>query len=1176
MPTLCQSCGFENPPGMRFCGNCGSRLAPADDTQAPGPGLSGGDLRSVRVQTGSLNPRQPQIQRSPAADPIVDSAMLGVMTGSDLLERFKHAGLEASGQRRNVTVLFVDLTGYSHLSEELSDEVLYELVQRFIRVLADDVYKYEGMVDKLTGDGLMALFGAPIAHENNAERALRSAFDMQADVARLSQEIGELQGHQLRVHIGLNAGSVIVGGVGNDAMMNYTAIGDSVNLARRLEETAESGTIVVSESVYRQTRRLFDFEALSPRHLKGIQREVTAYQVTGRKEKPGSVRGLDGLRAPMIGRENELNQIMAAANHLVNDRQGGVVLLLGEAGMGKSRLTSELRASLNPSRVRVLEGHSLTYRKSIAYWIFQDVLRNYLGVSADTPEGEVRQRLMDEIKLTFGQGNDWRERLPYLEHLLAFAPSDPAAASRIRYLDAGQLRQQIFLAVRDLLAAEANRKPVLLILEDLHWADDASLDLLTFLLDSTLRVPLLIYAISRPFEGGAVQAVRERARQRLASRFYHIQLQALAPDQSNQLFHALLTIPELPEALRDGIIQRSAGSPFYLEEILRMLIENNVIRQDGIHWRLTPGADPSTIGVPETLQGLILTRFDRLPAVQRRVLQTAAVIGYQFNADVLRTVLTPMPEAEVSSSLDWLLEREFIRPDAASYDAEFTFKHVLVSDAVYSTLLKRERHDVHSRVAEVIEHLYAGRLEAQIELLASHYLRSSHLDRALHYLILAGEKAARDFANEQARQHYVQALSLLPRVAYSGEQALQIHMGLGDALVIAGEYQAARDHYQLALELLGDLSAEKTIRQHSLLQRKVGITFERQGDYEKSLARLYAAEQVLAGGQEDFLVERANILNDIGWIHSRRGNLEQAASLLLRALEMAESGGQFDVLASILNRLGGICYQRGDLEQAARYLARSLELREKIGDIVAVARSYNNLGLLCWRQSDLDGALNNFNRSYHLQSNLGDVEGQLELHMNIGLVELDRANLAEAGKHFEAALESAESIGHSYYVGYAHEHLSLLFYYRGEHQIALAHGRKSLSTFQEIGVQDHLVDVHTFIGQACLGLRDFSGAQEAARVVLNLMDGGAGRGTETEGRALRMLGGLACAHRDWNAAEGFLKKSEQVFAQVGNQMERARTLLELGGLAIETGQSETSHRYLTDAHDIFTRLGVNL
>src|SRR5512133_2238540 len=354
MATVCTNCGFNNPPGMRFCGNCGTRLP---EVATPPPDLTR--------------------QAEPAAETSVDPAKLGVMTGADLLERFKRAGLEASGQRRSVTVLFVDLSGYTSLSEQLGDEELYDLVQKFIRLLVNDVYKYEGMVDKLTGDGLMALFGAPIAHENNAERALRSALDMMQNVTRLSQEL-DLHGHDLRIHVGLNAGSVIVGGLGGDGLMNYTAIGDSVNLARRLEESADGGTILVSESVYRQTYRLFDFEELPPLNLKHVSHAVNAYRVLGPKARPGSVRGLEGLRAPMIGRENEFSQVQHMLDRLCNDNQGGLVLLAGEGGMGKSRLTSELKARLDYAQVRVLEGQSLTYRKSIAYWIFQDMLRGYL------------------------------------------------------------------------------------------------------------------------------------------------------------------------------------------------------------------------------------------------------------------------------------------------------------------------------------------------------------------------------------------------------------------------------------------------------------------------------------------------------------------------------------------------------------------------------------------------------------------------------------------------------------------------------------------------------------------------------------------------------------------------------------------------------------------------------
>lgn len=1175
MSTLCLNCGFDNPPGMRFCGNCGTRLAAGEGEAAPPKKPAPADIPPagpVKFDTGALDPH-----RVGEAPP--DTSSLGVMTGVDLLERFKKAGLEATGQRRSVTVLFVDLTGFTHLSEQLSDEVLYELIQKFIKVLADTVYKYEGMVDKFTGDGLMALFGAPVAYENNAERAIRSAIDMHAGVAQLSREIPELEGRPLSLHIGLNSGSVIVGGVGNDAIMNYTAIGDSVNLSRRLEEIAEPGTTLVSDSVYRQTRRLFDFEKLPPQRVKGISREVIAYRVLQPKETPGSVRGLDGLRAPIIGRESELRQLRQVVDRLVTEHQGGLVLLLGEAGMGKSRITSELKNSLYPDDVRVIEGRSLTYRKSIAYWIFQDMLRNYLGVSTETPDAEVRQRLVDEVRLLFPNHLEWRERLPYLEHLLSLEPSDAGASERIKYLDAGQLRQQIFLTIRDLLISETRQKPVLLILEDLHWADDASVELVQFLLESVRQAPLLIYAISRPYEGGAVKALTERARARLGSNFLSIRLQALPPEHSKELFHALLFVPDFPESFREGIIARAAGSPFYLEEILRMLIENNMIYQDGQNWRMTPGADPSAIGVPDTLQDLILARFDRLTQPHRRVLQTAGVIGYQFNSGVLKSVLAPLPPEVVQASLDWLVEHEFIWPDTGSFGEDYIFKHVLVSDAVYSTLLQRDRRELHLTVGQAIEQIYADRIEGQVELLASHFLRSSRLDLALHYLILAGQKAARDFANEQARQHYIQALSLLPRVTYTPQQAQQIHLGLGDALVVAGEYQAARDQYITALEILGDPGPGEVeaVRQGSIFHRKIAITFERQGDYDKAMARLVAAEDILGKDETSFQTERASILSDIGYIYSRRGKLDQAELTFIKALALAEKNNQIDLIASILNRLGGICYQRDDLQQAAHYVTRSLELREKISDIVNVARSYNNLGLMKWKQGELDAALDCFNHAFRLQTNLGDVEGLISLNTNMGLIEIDRGQLADSEKYFKDALAIARQIGHTFYIGDSHKHLALYNMYRENWSAMLDHAQKGLESFASIGIQDHQLELWTFIGLAHLNLGNLAAAEEAAGKVIewiNSADGIRVNGGEGEGRALRLLSGLAREHHDWGAARRHMEKSAEVFEQVGNRIEKARSILGLVEILADSGEMDRARLWLEEARIIFDSLGA--
>jgi class 3 adenylate cyclase/tetratricopeptide (TPR) repeat protein len=1136
---------------MRFCGNCGTRLP---------------------------EPVQPAV---PDATP----ERLGVMVGSDLLERFRQAGLEARGQRRNVTILFVDLSGFTTLAEQIDNESLFELIQKFIRLLVNIVYKYEGMVDKLTGDGLMALFGAPIAHENNAERAIHSAMEMVAGVRHLGQELKSGLDPKavpyisdLSVHIGLNAGSVIVGGVGADNLMNYTAIGDVVNLARRLEESAGPGSILVSESVFKPNRPLFDFETLHPLSLKGIGQPVPAYRVIGPKAQPGSVRGLEGLHSPMIGRETELEQVVGVVQRLIDQKRGHLIITIGEAGMGKSRLTAELKARIAGLPLTVLEGHSLTYRKSIAYWIFQDLLRNDLGVSLDTPVAETRILLAERAASVLGERAP--ALLPYLEQLLLGEPSDPAAAERIHYLDARQLRQLIFVSVRDILVGIARQGPLLLILEDFHWADEASIELMLFLMDSVRQVPLVIDVISRPFEGSGLNAIQERSRQRLVDYFTVAQLQALPPEQSEQLLYSLLAIPELPGALRQLIIQRSAGLPFYLEEILRMLIENNIIYRAGENWKMTPGADFTTLGVPDTLQGLILTRFDRLTMLQRRVLQTATVIGQQFSVRVLLAVLHTMDETSAQEALAILAERDFILSQPVEVDRSYLFKHVLVSDAIYRTLLNRDRKELHGQVAHVIESLYSDRLESQVELLANHYLKSFMPDRALHYLIRAGNKVAGEYANMQARAYFQQALELLSDVHAAPEQLYQLYMGLGDVLMIQGEYPQARQYYQTAMEAAGSFQAPQGGLERSILQRKIAATYERQGNYDPSLAFLNTAQEGLAILPAPSPGEDALILSDMGWIYFRLGALDKAEPLLQKALALAESISQYDVIASIYNRLGGIYFQKEQLDQASGYTLQSLNLRERIGDIAGSARTCNNLGLLYWKTGAWDLALESFNRSFKLHANLGDVEGMVDLHTNMGLLQLDRGKLEDARFHLQESLVTAQQIGHMYHIGRAYMHLSHLHILVEDWNAALENSNYSLACFKSIGVQDHLVEVYTNTGLAWLGLGNLDLAQkwgqDALDLYAELVKENSPAQSEDQGRAIRLLGRTCQFKGEYARASELLNQSERLFASIGNEIERGRSLSALAMLAVIQGDFEGASARLAEARQVFQKMDAHL
>lgn len=1146
MSTLiCLKCGFNNPPGMRFCGNCGVRL--------------GG--------TGML----------PASAPVAATFSpdhLGAMMGADLLERFQQAGLEAAGQRRNVTVLFADISGYTALSDQLDPEEMFNIIQQYSHLLANNVYKYDGMVDKFIGDGLMALFGAPIAHENNAELAVRAALDMQTDVARLSQDINNQLGVELRVRIGLHAGAVIVGSVGSNLMMNYTAIGNTVNLASRLEQAAAPGTTVVSESVYHSTRPLFSYAPLPPLTLKGISQPVTAYRAVASKAHPGSMRGVEGLHAPLVGRDAELGQLYQAVNRLINDKKGQLVLITGEAGMGKSRLTAELKNFVRQTPVLILEGHSLTYRRAVPYWIFQDVLRDYLDVTADTPEAEVREQLTKRVADSLWETSD--NALPYLEVLLSLEPSDKTAAERLRYLEAGQLRQQIFIAVRELLVAEAHNRPLLLILEDLHWADEASLDLIAFLLDSVRNTPLLIYAISRTIQEGTLANIAERARKQFADRLAEIALTSLPPAQSEQLLSQLLDVPNIPASLREQIIQRASGIPFYLEEILRMLIDSGLIQRGDGHWQLTPGADLAAIGVPDTLQDLILTRFDRLDSTQRRILQVASVLGRQFNWNLLNAVLRPSDENAVRTALSLLIEREFLLPDADSPDSKYEFRHILTAETIYGTLLKRDRGVLHGQVGESIEKLHADRLDGQVELLARHYAWSPRLDRALHYLILAGQKALRGYANSQARQHYEQALDLLPEVRHTPEQAFEVHTGLGDVLVFVGEYPSARSHYEDALAIISAEPLARSLQKRIILQRKVGTTFARQGSYDEALMCFNLAIATLKESPEPSPVERAQALNEIGWINFQRGNFDKARRYLQEALALVEGAPAYDIIASIYNRMGAVAFESGDLPQAANYARQSLMLRENMGDTAGVARMYNNLGMMSWRLGEWKQALENYSHSLRLLEQMGDVDGIAITHNNRGLLFTDQGNVTAARAELEAGLKAAQQIGNMFYVARAHMNLGRLWSVVGDWDKAAAHLAESEKLFAEIETRDTLADVLLLQCEIQVGKGDLDRARGLISQVRAILKEANQLESDQQGRLARQLGMIAMLAGNWPEAQSALQESMTVFHKLGDGFEQAKTSYQLGLLASQTSEAAQARSYLEESRQIFERLGAKL
>jgi len=760
MAQICKHCQAELPEDMRFCGYCGARLT---------------DLPLV------LEARQ-------------------------------------RSQIRHVTVLFADLVGYTVAASRLDSEALYELVQQYTDLLSREVYKYEGVIDKMTGDGIMALFGAPVSYENNAERAVRAALDMQANFLLWRQHVQQNLNLDLNLRIGLHCGPVIVGEIGSNIVMDYTAIGETVNLAYRLEELAEPGSIYTSAEIVYQTKAIFDFERLPDAALKGFDHPIACYRLIGMKSLPEMMRASEGLHAPLIGREKELALLMQAAQEIHSAWQGKLILICGEAGIGKSRLLQEFKTRLTQQGLPYLEGYSLTYRRSVPYWIFTDLLRHQLGISAKSSPSEISHQL--RLSLQSCSPERASELMPYLEYLFSLPTSDPNFLLLLQNLEAHQMRHHIIAAIRAILYPCHPNQARIWILEDLQWADEVSLSILQSILPDLSQTPLLILAATRTENLPPLQKFFEAIASAPSHLAERIELTSLSAEESYAMLASLVDLKQFPPRLIESILDHAAGIPLYLEEILRMLIDAGALEHSHNGLRPHRSIEGESLGVPITLQGLIQARFDQLTAFQRSLLQCASIIGHHFSRDLLEAIL-PVQDQDLQKTLQELIEREFIVATPNHPQGEYAFRHMMISEAVYNTLLKRERSRLHALVGAAIESQYSGRLNEVIELLARHFSWSNQPDKALHYLILAAQKAMAGSLYEQAQKHYEHALALLPSVEHVHQQALQVHLGLGDLYQIIGNPKAARTQYLAALDRLSQMASPDVQEIRNNLLRKL-------------------------------------------------------------------------------------------------------------------------------------------------------------------------------------------------------------------------------------------------------------------------------------------------------------------------------------------------------------------
>ena len=700
-------------------------------------------------------------------------------------------------ERKVVTALFADLVGSTALGERLDPEdvklIVGEAVARIIHAVED----YGGTVKDLAGDGVLALFGAPAAHEDDPERAVRAGLRIAHEIAAYGQEVAQAWGTDgLGVRVGVNTGPVVLGPLGAGGRVEYAAFGDTVNTAARLQSAAEPGRVLVGAETKRLVEPVFEWGEARRYELKGKSEPVAAFAAVRALAEAGRVRGMPGLQAHLIGREREL----ASAREVIEAAlrgAGGILVVLGEAGIGKSRLLAELRtlaeSGADPAHPAVwLEGRCVSYGESLPYWPFRDLLRRWLGVSADEPELRVRVTLRRKLEPLFGERT--AEIYPYLGSLLDLS-LEPDAQARLAELSPEALQYRTFEVVATLVARLAQDGPLFAVVEDLHWADATSLQLVERLLPVTEEAGVLLVHTQRAERDHPSWSVRELASREFSHRTRELMLEALTGDADAELLDALVGAETLPDDLRERILGAAEGNPFFLEELVRSLADAGALVRDHGAWRFDHDAE---IDLPPTVEQVIVARIDRLPETSRSVLVAASVLGRHFGVPLLEGVSGG--NGATRRVLHELERLDLVREERRWPQPEYRFKHALIQEGAYRNMLAADRTRLHRRAAEWLEERHSGNEEEVYGLLAHHWLAARDEEKAIEYLLRAGDKARQEYAIDEAVGHYRALLPLLEERGRAQEAALVLFK-LALALHTSLRFEQANNAYQRAFAL---------------------------------------------------------------------------------------------------------------------------------------------------------------------------------------------------------------------------------------------------------------------------------------------------------------------------------------------------------------------------------------
>jgi len=1094
----CLQCNAENPAGSNFCLRCGARLGGTCGACAAELAPGSRFCNLCGAPTGGETPEE-------------RAAAPSSYTPRHLADKILKSKSALQGERKQVTVLFCDIVESSKLAERLDAERMHEVMDRALRLMAEAVHRFEGTVNQFLGDGIMALFGAPIALEDHALRAVRAALAIQETIGGYSSQLSDTHGTQLRLRIGINTGPVVVGKIGDDLRMDYTAIGDTTHVAARLEGLAQPGTILVSDATHRLVHGYIRSESKGTVQVKGREAPISVRKVTGRRRTRSRLelsaeRGL----TEFIGRRRELG-ILHDCLARAKAGKGQVVTISGEAGAGKSRLLHEFRKSLEGDAVTWLEGPCEPYAQSMPYSSVLQILRADFHIEEGDNSLQIQQKLRHGMALL---DPSLESGLPYLCELFNI-PSEDAS---LKHLDPQIRRRRTFDALNALTIAGSQRRPFIAVIEDMHWIDSVSEDYYAHLADSIAGIPLLLVTAHRP--GYSV---------RWGDKTYytHIPLDLLSEREAEAMTATLLGSRCLPSALFRIIWDKAEGNPLFVEEITLSLLERGILRRGpDVQW-----PEDTSVDVPPTVQDIVRARIDRLEATVKRTLQNAAVIGREFALRLLSSICEA--PIDVDASLDTLKRLELIHESRVVPEREFMFKHAIIQDVAYEGMLVQQRKLIHGEIGRVIEELHADSLEEHAPLLAHHYSRSEHLDRAFEYAVKAGDRAVRLHANVQARAFYEQALMIARRLPPSSATAVQ------------SEMQA--------------------------ILRLAAVSATRQ-DIDRDLSNLAQAQAKAQESGDERM--QARLLYWFGRHHYVLGNPETALSRATQSLQIADRIGEDAIAALPVNLMGRIHAFRAEFRTAGELLERSVRQMRLLDNKREESTAAGLAGWVLGEQGEFDRARTYADDGIRLAQEIHDPFAESAAFLYRGLIGIASGNLPQAEADFATARRVAERVEDRLRVYLAVWLQGQAYSMAGNHRLGRVLLEESLARAGQIGTKFFLAGPKAALANCLVAAGEIRAARALCQEALEIA-------RETGDRFFGALAnralGLALAEpspADCEGAERAIQEAIRVQKEIRAAPELARSYVSYSRLLHRLGRPDDAAPYAGEAFRIFRQLGM--